>query len=178
MSIFDMVECAAGQGFAVSPQAPSSGPSDHLLPRGEKGSAELLANSMPPSPLVGEGARRAGEGALARPELTGYAKAMRHNPTEAERELLLLLRNRRLAAFKFRRQVPMGPYIADFLCFEAKLIIEADGSQHLDSNADDSRDAELRRRGFHLLRFWNNDILARPNQVLEAVWAALQEPTP
>ncbi|HTM76829.1 MAG TPA: DUF559 domain-containing protein, partial [Devosia sp.] len=111
---------------------------------------------MPPSPLVGEGARRAGEGALpASARLTGFAKAMRHNPTEAERVLWLLLRNRRLAAFKFRRQVPMGPYIADFLCFEARLIVEADGSQHLDSSRDIARDAELERRGFHLLRLWN-----------------------
>jgi very-short-patch-repair endonuclease len=100
---------------------------------------------------------------------------MRHNPTEAERALLL--RNRRLAAFKFRRQVPMGPYIADFLCFEAKLIVEADGSQHLDSKRDLARDAELVRRGFRLLRLWNNDILARPNQILDAVWATLQAPT-
>ncbi|MEO8685347.1 MAG: DUF559 domain-containing protein [Devosia sp.] len=127
---------------------------------------------------MGEGARRAGEGAsTANSRLIGFAKAMRHNPTEAERALWLLLRNRRLAAFKFRRQVPMGPYIADFLCFEAKLIVEADGSQHLDSPRDLTRDAELERRGFRILRLWNNDILARPNQILDVVWAAVQEPS-
>jgi len=100
---------------------------------------------------------------------------MRHEPTEAERKLWLILRNRRLADFKFRRQVPVGPYIADFICYSAKLIIESDGSQHAESPHDARRDQELERRGFHLLRLWNNDILARPDDVLEAIWARLHE---
>jgi len=100
---------------------------------------------------------------------------MRHQPTEAERKLWQLLRNRRFAAYKFRRQVPIGPYIADFVCYPAKLIVEADGSQHAETPRDKTRDAELRRRGFRLLRLWNNDILARPATVADAVWASLEE---
>nr|WP_275693129.1 DUF559 domain-containing protein [Devosia sp. JXJ CY 41] len=127
---------------------------------------------------MGEGARRADEGAKERPNprLQGFARSMRHQPTEAERQLWLLLRDRRFANYKFRRQVPIGSYIADFVCYAAKLIVEADGSQHVESTRDAERDAELSRRGFRLLRLWNNDILSRPDQVLDAVWNALQEP--
>jgi very-short-patch-repair endonuclease len=103
---------------------------------------------------------------------------MRREPTEAEHALWLLLRNWRLAAYKFRRPVPIDHFIADFVCFTARLIVEADGSQHADNAYDWARDTYLKAQGFRLLRLWNNDILARPEQVLEAVWAALQEPTP
>ncbi|WP_375597912.1 endonuclease domain-containing protein [Devosia sp. Naph2] len=107
--------------------------------------------------------------------LLGFARAMRREPTEAERRLWLLLRDRRFSGFKFRRQVPIGPYIADFVCYDVKLIIEADGSQHAESTRDLARDAELVRRGFRLLRLWNNDVLARPAQVADLVWATLHE---
>ena len=100
---------------------------------------------------------------------------MRREPTEAELKLWLILRNRRFANFKFRRQVPIGPYIADFVCYSAKLIVEADGGQHAENGYDQVRDAELNRRGFRLLRLWNNDILARPDDVSETIWAALHE---
>jgi very-short-patch-repair endonuclease len=100
---------------------------------------------------------------------------MRRDPTEAELKLWLILRNRRFADFKFRRQVPIGPYIADFVCYSAKLIVEADGSQHIDNAHDMKRDAELNRRGFRLLRLRNNDILARPDDVSETIWATLHE---
>ena len=160
-------------------KAPSSGPAGHLLPRGEKEGSDVAASSIFPSPLVGEGAQRADEGAFARgtQRLIKFAKQMRRKPTEAEAKMWVLLRNRRFAQFKFRRQVPMGPYIADFLCFAPKLIVELDGGQHADNVRDQGRDAELRRRGFHILRIWNNDILAHPDAVLEAVWAALHEET-
>jgi very-short-patch-repair endonuclease len=163
----------------MSAQPPSSGATRHLLPRGEKGGAAFAetsaAHSVPPSPLVGEGARRADEGASKshQTRLLGYARSMRREPTEAERKLWLLLRDRRFVNFKFRRQVPIGPYIADFVCYSARLIIEADGSQHAESQPDMIRDAELVRRGFRLLRFWNNDILARPQNVSDAIWVAL-----
>jgi very-short-patch-repair endonuclease len=100
---------------------------------------------------------------------------MRHEGTEAEAKLWLLLRNRRFVGFKFRRQVPIDHYIADFLCFKARLIIELDGSQHAESTYDVRRDAYLKAQGFHILRIWNNDILARPDAVLEAVWAGLHQ---
>ena len=108
--------------------------------------------------------------------LRGFAKRMRHEPTEAERKLWTLLRNRRFARYKFRRQLPIGDYIVDFVCLSEKLIIEADGSQHAENLRDETRDAQLRQRGFRLLRLWNHDILARPGAVAEAVWAALESP--
>ena len=100
---------------------------------------------------------------------------MRREPTEAEAKCWSLLRNRRFADFKFRRQLPIGDYIADFVCLDSHLIIELDGSQHAESTYDVRRDAYLKAQSFRILRIWNNDILARPDSVLEAVWAALHQ---
>lgn len=86
-----------------------------------------------------------------------------------------LLRNRRFAKFKFRRQVPIDRYIVDFVCFEVRLIIELDGSQHAGSVRDAQRDAYLAAQGFRTLRIWNTDILARPGQVMDVVWAGVEE---
>lgn len=107
--------------------------------------------------------------------MRGRARSMRHGPTEAERRLWSLLRGRRFSGFKFRRQFPIGNYIADFVCLDARLIIEADGSQHTESPRDLIRDAYLRAQNFRLLRLWNNDILARPNDASETIWATLHE---
>jgi len=101
---------------------------------------------------------------------------MRHSPTEAEQKLWLLLRDRRFATYKFRRQVPIGSFIVDFLCPAQKLIVELDGSQHADSAYDAKRDAWLTGAGFHILRIWNND-LAAPDIVLDAIWHALHRST-
>jgi very-short-patch-repair endonuclease len=88
-----------------------------------------------------------------------FARSLRRDMTEAEDKLWHELRSRRLDRIKFRRQVPIGCYIADFACLEAKLIVEIDGSQHADSVRDHERDAELRSRGFRILRFWNDEAL-------------------
>ena len=104
----------------------------------------------------------------------GLARAMRRNPTDAERELWRLLRNKRLAGWKFKRQQQLGPYIVDLVCFGSRLIIEADGSQHLDNPKDAERDAWLGTQGFDVLRFWNNDIVTRPEGVLTAILAKLE----
>lgn len=109
--------------------------------------------------------------------LRKFAKGMRHAPTEAEARLWSLLRGRRFASYKFRRQMPCGPYIADFVCLSAKLIIEADGSQHADDIRDLTRDGYFKTQGFRVLRFWNNEILAQPDPVMETIWAALQNPS-
>ena len=79
--------------------------------------------------------------------------------TEAEDRLWHELRDRRLDRIKFRRQVPVGKYVADFACLEARLIVEIDGSQHADSDSDQARKTELEARGFRVLRFWNDDVL-------------------
>jgi very-short-patch-repair endonuclease len=103
---------------------------------------------------------------------------MRSNPTEAERRLWAMLRDQRMPVFKFRRQVVIDPYIADFVCLERRLIIEADGSQHAENDYDVRRDAFLRSQGFSILRFWNNDVLHKASGVFEIIYAALSAPHP
>lgn len=94
---------------------------------------------------------------------------MQREPTEAENKLWQEFRDRRLDSLKFRLQVPIGNYIVDFLCLEAKLIVEIDGSQHADSDYDRKRDIVLNERGFRVLRFWNDDIM----RDLDAVYATI-----
>jgi very-short-patch-repair endonuclease len=87
-----------------------------------------------------------------------FARAMRRSPVVTERLLWDLLRDRRLNGLKFRRQVPLGRYIVDFLCPRHRLIIEADGPTHEDSLHDEQRDAWLRAQGFRVVRFPNSEI--------------------
>jgi very-short-patch-repair endonuclease len=76
---------------------------------------------------------------------------------------------------RFRRQVPIGPYVVDFACLKARLVIEVDGAQHaLDTDRDDRRSAWLASQGFRLVRFWDNDVLLQIEDVLEAIRLALQ----
>jgi very-short-patch-repair endonuclease len=100
---------------------------------------------------------------------------MRHEPTEAERKLWGLLRDRRLAEHKFRRQVPIGPFIVDFFCPERKLVVELDGSQHADDPTDRRRDRWLNQQGYRVLRIWNNDLSHNRIGVLDSIWHALEE---
>ena len=110
-----------------------------------------------------------------------YAKAMRSAPTDAERRLWHHLRARRLCGFKFKRQQPMGAYIADFACPEARVVIELDGGQHAERVAYDAhRDGVLQSKGYVVIRYWNHDVLQRTLDVvadLQARLAALR-PTP
>jgi very-short-patch-repair endonuclease len=122
---------------------------------------------------MGEGGRRPDEGEATRAK----ARSLRRRSTDAEQRLWGLLRDRRLVGFKFRRQVPVGRYIADFACYEAKLIVELDGSQHADSAYDRERDAELQADGFQVLRIWNGDLFRHRDGVLTLVWRALLERT-
>ena len=101
---------------------------------------------------------------------------MRHDPTNAERALWRILRSRQFAGAKFRRQLPLGPYIADFVCLAPRLIVECDGGQHADNPYDEARDAWLTVQGFRILRFWNTDILREPESVEHALLAALGRP--
>jgi very-short-patch-repair endonuclease len=79
--------------------------------------------------------------------------------TEVEKRLWTLLRGRGVEGYKFRRQRPIGPFIADFACIEEQIIIEVDGGQHADNAADERRTAWLAARGWRVLRFWNHDVL-------------------
>ena len=88
-----------------------------------------------------------------------FAKTMRTDATLAENLLWQVLRNRQLEGFKFKRQVPLEGYILDFVCFEARLIVEVDGFQHAESGRDLARDAFFHGQGFRILRFWNEEIV-------------------
>jgi very-short-patch-repair endonuclease len=99
-----------------------------------------------------------------------FAKQLRCQATDAEQLLWKHLRARRLAGFKFRRQLAVEPYIVDFACFEAKLVVEADGSQHGEKrDCDDRRTEFLQARGWRVLRFWNHEILMETQTVLEQI---------
>ncbi|MBL0936736.1 MAG: endonuclease domain-containing protein [Rhizobiaceae bacterium] len=105
------------------------------------------------------------------PVKRSFARTMRREPTEAEDRIWHELRGRRLDRIKFRRQVPIGRYVVDFVCLEAMLVVELDGSQHAESAHDMVRDAELKTRGFRVLRFWNDDVLRDMNGVCDTIIA-------
>ena len=143
--------------------------------------------SLSPSPLAGEGLGRGVGGDSRHKTLTEVqqrralmlerAKYMRANPTEAEARLWSILRAKRLGPLKWRHQVVFDDrYIADFVCFEQRLIVEADGSQHAEGAADAARGRWFVEQGFQILRFWNNDILANSEGVADAILAILESP--
>jgi very-short-patch-repair endonuclease len=98
--------------------------------------------------------------------------------TDAERKLWSVLRNSQLAGAKFRRQQPIGPFIADFVCQEQRLIIEADGGQHAAVGADERRTVFLESKGYRVLRFWNNEVLNNLEGVAQVIIAAISAPHP
>ncbi len=95
---------------------------------------------------------------LIPPSHRTFARAMRSDATKAENVLWQALRGRQLEGLKFKRQVPLGGYILDFVCFEVKLIIEVDGGQHSGSIRDIERDRYFESQGFRTLRFWNDEV--------------------
>jgi adenine-specific DNA-methyltransferase len=105
-----------------------------------------------------------------------FAKHLRRNSTDAEHKLWQALRSRQLGNMKFRRQVPVGPYIVDFVCPAAKLVIEIDGGQHAEDIDYDRRRSEfLAGKGYHVIRFWNNEVLGNLDGVYQAIELALRE---
>ena len=108
--------------------------------------------------------------------LLKFAKRMRHQPTNAETLIWTALRGARLQGFKFKRQQPIGSYIVDFVCFKHCVIIEIDGGQHGDEiSKDQARSNWLQSQGFRILRFWNNEVIERQDDVLESILRALRE---
>ncbi|MDH5409598.1 MAG: endonuclease domain-containing protein [Gammaproteobacteria bacterium] len=102
--------------------------------------------------------------------MKSLTKALRRKSTDAEQLLWKHLRNRQLAGHKFRRQELIEPYIVDFVCIEAKLIIEADGGQHTEQiEYDKNRTQKLQAMGYTILRFWDNEILGEIDTVLEQI---------
>jgi very-short-patch-repair endonuclease len=101
-------------------------------------------------------------------------KELRKYQTSQEQKLWASLRSRRFVGFKFRRQVLLGRYIVDFVCFEKRLIIELDGSQHTDQQAyDENRDTWLIEQGYRVLRFWNHEVDRQYVDVLGSVYREL-----
>ncbi len=139
-----------------------------------------VSPSSQPSPLEGEGAKSLRGVRSVRiflcfsnytrtmSALTPRARKLRQTMTDAERVLWKQLRSRNMQ-YKFRRQVPRGTYIVDFVCLEKKLVVEVDGAHHLNSDYDKNRDSWLATEGYRLLRFWNSDILKNTEGVLEKI---------
>jgi len=106
---------------------------------------------------------------------TKSARELRNNLTDAERRLWQKLQRRQIAAAKFRRQQPIGPFIVDFVCFEHRLIVEVDGGQHAQQVPyDEKRSRWLEAQGYRVLRFWNNDVLANTEAVAQSILEAVE----
>jgi very-short-patch-repair endonuclease len=104
------------------------------------------------------------------------ARRLRRDQTDAERVLWLRLRDRRLNGWKFKRQVPIDRYVADFCCADARLIVELDGGQHSETTEADTKRTEiLEAMGYLVLRFWNNDVLKNTDGVLEVILETLEQ---
>ena len=100
----------------------------------------------------------------------GIAKTLRKRLTDAEQLLWKHLRAKQIEGLKFRRQEPIGNYIVDFVCYERGIIIEVDGGQHaIEKEKDEERDNWLKREGFKVLRFWNNEVLTNSKGVLDVI---------
>jgi len=99
--------------------------------------------------------------------------------TDAELCLWMRLSRNQVDGHRFRRQMPIGPYVVDFVCVKARLVIEIDGGQHSQTvERDESRPLWLQARGFRVLRFWNTEVLQETGPVLEKIRAELREPPP
>lgn len=110
---------------------------------------------------------------------TTFARQLRKHMTDAESQLWRHLRRRNIEGFKFRRQHPLGPFVADFACLEARLIVEIDGGQHGERESyDGRREAWLRQQGYRVLRFWNNEVLCETESVLEVIRDSLLDSKP
>jgi len=108
---------------------------------------------------------------------TSLARELRQRQTEAEKTLWARLRDRQLEGVKFRRQQPIGYYVVDFASLESRVIVEIDGGQHNEhgkKEKDGERTAWLKREGYHILRFWNNEVLHNVDGVLEVIREALR----
>ena len=106
---------------------------------------------------------------MVQKRLTGVARKLRNDMTDAERRLWSHLRANQLGGAKFIRQHPIGDFVVDFACRSARLAIELDGGQHADNPADDVRTRIIEAHGYRVIRFWNNDVLQNTDGVLTAI---------
>lgn len=113
------------------------------------------------------------------PIRTARARSLRSNMTDVERRLWMALKGKQIAGCRFRRQHPIGAYVADFACVEKMLVIELDGSQHQNQEAyDEDRSRYLNQQGWQVVRFWNNEVLENLDGVLEAILEKLESTAP
>ena len=110
---------------------------------------------------------------MAEKRLTSIARKLCGEPTEAEKCLWARLRGSQIVGVKFVRQFPIGPHVVDFACRSAKLVVELDGGQHATSETDAARTALIEAHGYHLIRFWNHDVLSNIEGVLETIRSEL-----
>ncbi len=109
-----------------------------------------------------------------KPQAKQRSRSLRRQMTGPEQRLWKSLRQRQIGNYKFRRQHPFGIYILDFVCLDARLVIEVDGGQHLESSEyDQSRTLWLEQQGFRVLRFWNNEVINNLDAVLNVIWREL-----
>ncbi len=105
-----------------------------------------------------------------------FVRRLRRNQTDAERMLWFRLRDRRLAGWKFKRQVSIDRFVVDFFCSDAKLIVEIDGGQHdQNSERDANRTKILEAMGYLVVRFWNNDVMRNTDGVLEEILSTVNQ---
>jgi very-short-patch-repair endonuclease len=110
--------------------------------------------------------------------MISMARSLRRRSTDAERRLWDHLRVKQVDGLKFRRQEPIDGYIVDFVCYECRVIVEADGGQHDMSECDERRDEYLKTQGFVVLRFWNTDILTNMQGVMTVIQSTCRERRP
>jgi len=152
----------------------------HLMTRIDKKKIDAMIEAnkeslaLLPSP-PGRGVGGEGTHKIPMPEsVKAFARKLRYEQTDAESLMWGLIRDRRLGGAKFRRQHQLGAYVLDFFCHEAKLAIELDRGQHVEAQAhDENRSAFLKSKGIDVLRFWNNEMLAETEAVLEKIWYEL-----
>jgi len=143
------------------------------MPRGEKVSGGISKNSL--APLAGKGGVGGWSVRGKNTKSAERARSLRFSSTRAEALLCSRLRNRRLGAFKFVRQEPIGRYYADFVCRERCLIVEVDGGQHDRSDTDRQREAALTALGYRVVRFWNNEVTTNIDGVLQTLLTELNK---
>ena len=110
-----------------------------------------------------------------RPQTTSRARTLRQADNDSEAAMWSELKAKRLGGYKFVRQFPIGPYFVDFLCRQRHLVVEVDGSQHVDSKRDRVRDEYMRSAGYSVIRFWSADVLWQRNAVADTILAALDD---